>query len=202
LTSIKDIDQCTIGYTERQEGFYRTKVSIKRKKALYLEQSRQRMPMTTQISLSLELVYLINWMLTHQRAQLSAIVQQAVKQGLVEELSTLEEVEHTQSADFLYATLTNFLDFLEKNLIKQLETINVGSDVKDAIVPTLRKVDANNLDFKTVWESMQHTKARLKAPTTSPRRTRAVPPVTQNATEILFEELLKNWKPNNKETVN
>jgi hypothetical protein len=160
------------------------------------------MHMTTQISLSIELVYLINWMLTHQRAQVSALVKQAVKQGFIEELSTLEEVDNPQSADFLYATLTNFLDFLEKNLVKQLESVNISPNAKDAIVPALRKVDVKSLDFKTVWESMQHTQERLKTSKASPRRKRTTPTVAQNATEILFEELLKNWKPTNNETVN
>jgi hypothetical protein len=156
--------------------------------------------MTTQISLSLELVYLINWMLTHQRSQLSALIKQAVAQGLLEELSALDEVETTQSADFLYATLTNFLDFLEKNLVKQLETINVKQEAQDIVLPALRKVDMNNLDFKTVWSSMQQTKVRLETPKASQRAPQT--PVSQDAAEILFEELLKNWKPTNKETVN
>jgi hypothetical protein len=158
------------------------------------------MHMAAQISLSLELVYLINWMLTHQRTQVSVLVKQAVKQGFVEELSALEEVGNAQSADFLHATLTDFLDFLEKNLVKQLETVSLSDATKDAVVPALRKVDMKNLDFKTVWSSMQHTKARLGTPKT-PRRTKKAS-ASQNATDILFEELLKNWKPDNKETVN
>ncbi|MFA5306135.1 MAG: hypothetical protein WC365_01660 [Candidatus Babeliales bacterium] len=155
--------------------------------------------MTTQISLSLELVYLINWMLTHQRSQLNALVKQAIKKGFIEELATIDEAE-TQSTDFLYATLTDFLDYLEKNLIKQLETVTVSQETKDNVVPALRKVDMNNLDFKTVWSSMQQTRARLGSPSTpqlAPTNNEV-----QNATEILFEEILKNWKPTNKETVN
>ncbi len=156
--------------------------------------------MTTQISLSLELVYLINWMLTHQRSQLNALVKQAIKQGFIEELATIDEAENIQSADFLYATLTDFLDYLEKNLIKQLETISVNQEAKDSVMPALRKVDMNNLDFKTVWSSMQQTKVRLGTPNTPQRR--AASNEVQKATEILFEEILKNWKPTNKETVN
>lgn len=164
--------------------------------------------MTTQISLSIELVCLLNWLLKNEKNLLHSLVKQAVERGLLSDLQQIDVSEQLQSPEFLYTTLTDFLDLLEQALIKNLETINVDTTTRDAILPALQKIETDSLDFKTVWLSMQQTKARInKKQRKSSIDGKKILETTTSATlqdpmNILFEELLKNWKPNNKETLN
>jgi hypothetical protein len=167
--------------------------------------------MTTQISLSLELISLINWMLKKEKTMLNSLVKHAIEHGFIEELAKAESAEQQYQPEELHNTLVDFLDFLEHTLIKNLETIQVDEKTKDAILPALQKIETDSLDFKTVWMSMQQTKARVggkryhktaSVVKKTPEAITAPAALVQNPMEILFEELLKNWKPNNKETVN
>jgi hypothetical protein len=169
--------------------------------------------MSAQISLSFELVSLLNWLLRHEKTMLNSIVKHALEHGFAEELEKIDPATAGTDSEELYNTVLDFLDHLEDTLIKNLESVNVDNKTKDAIMPTLHKLEGDNLDQKTLWLSMQQTKARiLKAQQTNTQK----PPLAdaartaqpsklehhRQANEILFEQLLKNWKPNNKETMN
>lgn len=151
--------------------------------------------MSTQISLSFELICLLSWLLKNEQAMLNSLVKHAIEKGFAEEIGKIDEDDYLKVSDQLYDTVIDFLDFLEKTMIKNLETIQVDHKTKDVILPTLQKIEAGSLDFKTIWLSMQQTKARVN-------KGQAIPENLSNPTEILFERLLKNWKPNNKETLN
>lgn len=153
--------------------------------------------MTTQISLSLELMCLINWLVKNEKTLLNSLVKQAVAHGLIDELQQLDQVDPQHAADELYLTIFDFLDHLEQALIKNLETVQVDIKTKDAILPSLQKIEGSSLDFKTMWQSMQQTKARI-----SKKNANSLTPHIKNPKDILFEEILKNWKPNKKETIN
>lgn len=173
--------------------------------------------MTAQISLSFELICLINWLLKNEPAMLNTLVKNAIERGFVDELEKVEMLEQspsteTEATDNLYNTLLDFLEFLEHTLIKNLETVQVDNTTKDAILPALQKLEVDSLDVKTMWLSMQQTKARvnkkMRAKNTQCSNSHNHDVVEkpklaiESPTEILFEQLIKNWKPNNKETIN
>ncbi len=170
--------------------------------------------MSAQISLSFELISLLNWLLRHEKAMLNAMLKQALEHGFAEELEKVDAASIAAAeSEELYHTVLDFLEYLEHSLIKNLETINVDNKTKDAIMPTLQKLEADSLDHKTLWLSMQQTKARmLKAKQLIPQQqTKAIAPEaapeakidhSEHANKILFEQLLKNWKPNNKDVMN
>lgn len=169
--------------------------------------------MSAQISLSFELISLLNWLLRHEKAMLNAMLKQALEHGFAEELEKLDaaSLASTESEE-LYNTVLDFLEYLEQSLIKNLETISVDNKTKDAIMPTLQKLEADSLDHKTLWLSMQQTKARMlkaKQCATEKQQPQAIAAEaakdtkhTEHANKILFEQLLKNWKPNNKDVMN
>lgn len=166
--------------------------------------------MSAQISLSFELICLISWLLKNETATLNSLVKNAIERGFAEELEKLEALEQTliseqtEESDDLYNTLLDFLDYLEHSLFKNLETMHVDHTTKDAILPALQKIETNSLDIKTMWLSMQQTKARVgkKSQAKGARRLQPQVPALQNPTDILFEQLIKNWKPNGKEIIN
>lgn len=149
--------------------------------------------MSINISLSLELVCLVNWLLKKEKHLINALVKQALKNGFAQELETMEGAHALENSEQLYATVLDFLLFLEKNLLKNLETVSVDSQTKDAILPVVKKLDADNIDVKALWLSMQQTKAQL---------CKEGHKEEAEAADILFEKLLKNWKPHQKEPMN
>ena len=166
--------------------------------------------MTTQISLSFELICLISWLLKNDKAMINTLVKHALDNGFVEEIAKIDAENHGEVAENMYSNLVTFLEYLEKTLLKNLENVQFDHKTKDAIFPTLQKLETDNLDFKTMWLSMQQTKARVSR--ANPKVTTLINNpsarqrndhiVSADAAGILFEELLKHWKPNNKETVN
>ena len=160
--------------------------------------------MTAHISLSFELISLITWIIKNERHLLNNLVKQAVEHGFAEELNNVQTVPDPRTVnDHMANNVLDFLEFLEDSMMKNLETVHVDNKTKDAILPTLQKLEAGNLDVKTVLRSLQQTKARLSRG--SAKQLIEQPAQTNfddNAATILFEQLLKNWKPNNKETVN
>jgi hypothetical protein len=172
--------------------------------------------MSTQISLSLELISLLSWLLKHEKTALSNLVRNALEHGFAEEIDQIDNTVDNGVNEDLYNTVLDFLDYLEDNLIKNLENIQVDHKTKDTIMPTIQKLEGDSLDYKTLWMSMQQTKARMNKATRKEITAEAKSVVTEpslqatepalqapkNANEILFEQLLKNWKPRNKETLN
>ena len=163
--------------------------------------------MSSPVSLSFELICLLNWLVRREKALLNTLVKRAVENGFVGELEIGSEVDSMESPEQLYTAVLDFLEFLEQALIRNLETIQVDGNTKDRILPALQKIEPGNLDLRTVWLSMQQTKTRLKKelkmPTqTSQRISEDEKIVIQGPEKILFEQLLKNWKPTNKETLN
>ena len=140
---------------------------------------------------------------------LNTLVKHALNNGFVEGMAKLDTTNQAEIAENLYANLVEFLAYLEKTLIKNLESVQLDHKTKDAILPTLQKLETDNLDFKTVWLSMQQTKARVHKThakitpmLNTPTSHKNDHLIAAEAADILFEELLKHWKPNNKETVN
>jgi hypothetical protein len=159
--------------------------------------------MTTQIALSLELLCLLNWLLKHDQAALNALVKHAIEHGFIEELDKYEHTDPQQIPDNLYNSIADFLDYFEQTMIKQLDSVQMDKQTKEAILPALQKLETSSLDFKTIWLSMQQTKAQVhKAPLGHTAKPKTAFPDEQKAEAILFERLLKNWKPNRKETLN
>lgn len=168
--------------------------------------------MSAQISLSFELVSLLNWLLRHEKTMLNTLVKHALERGFAEELDKIDPTTASTDGEELYNTVLDFLDHLEHTLIKNMESVHVDNRTKEAIMPTLQKLEGDNLDQKTLWLSMQQTKALiLKAQQAVPQKSMTDTAVASQATpanhnqqanEILFQQLLKNWKPNNKETMN
>ena len=101
-------------------------------------------------------------MLKNEKAMINALVKHALDNGFVEEMAKIDATNHAEVAESLYSNLITFLEYLEKTLFKNIESVSLDQKTKEAIFPTLQKLETDNLDFKTMWLSMQQTKARVK----------------------------------------
>ena len=155
--------------------------------------------MGTDLSLSLELICLMDWIVKNQKNELNLLVKHAVENGFVGELEKLDNPNYSK-ADHLYNSVIEFLTLLEKYLIQNLEKFELSENQTSEIIPAITKLNMENIDLKTLWLSLQQTKVQLKKKEKQPV---AIPdPSKTNSTTILFEQILKNWKPNKKENIN
>ncbi len=152
--------------------------------------------MNANISLSFELILLLNWLLKHEKAQLNNLVKDALEKGFMQEIETIAPDDYHQLADHFYSNILDFLLFFEESLLNNLETITIDEATNNAILPLIKKIDFENLDAKTLWLSMQETKKKISKSRTGAEQG------SEKINNLLFERLLKNWKPNKKSPMN
>lgn len=153
--------------------------------------------MDANISLSYELVCLINWLVKNEKTALKSLVKQAIKNGFLNELEQLEQPEQGASQEFLYTAVFEFLLHIEDNLIKNLESMHVTTQ-EELLFPALQRMDAPHLDARTMWLSMHQAKNLLNK-TQLPASHDAL---TDKVANVLFERIIKNWKPDQNEPMN
>jgi len=152
--------------------------------------------MNANISLSFELILLLNWLVKHEKAQLNNLVKDALEKGFMQEIEDISPNDYPQLADQFYSSILEFLMFFEQSLLNNLESINIDEVTNNAIGPVIKKLDFENLDIKTLWLSMQQTKDKMS-------KTRAnIEHGPEQINNLLFERLLKNWKPSKKSPMN
>lgn len=148
----------------------------------------------------------MSWLLKNEKQGLNTLIKHAVQHGFSEELEKVESLDHTKVSEQLYTTILDFLVLLEQILMKNLETISLDTTTKDAILPALEKIDLDSLDDRTIWLSMQQTKDKLHKHNnhslkhkhnTEEKTTKQAS--NEQAKKILFEQLIKNWKPTKNE---
>lgn len=141
-----------------------------------------------QFVISYELLYLLQWIVEHGSHELKQLVGKALAAGLRERMHHTDTEMHI--AEEMQDSIVDFFSLLEGLLI---ETINEQAMLKaheKNLMPALEHIDSTVCDTATVRSSLE------KATTKMNKNPNA------NAQQLLFEELLKRWKPNKKATMN
>jgi HD-GYP domain-containing protein (c-di-GMP phosphodiesterase class II) len=152
--------------------------------------------MNANISLSFELILLLNWLLKYEKAELNSLVKHALENGFMQEIEKVSLENYTQLSDQFYNSILEFLLFFEQALLQNLIAINVNEVTNNAVLPLIKKIDFENLDIKTLWLSMQQTKEKIS------KSKNDLEQKPEQINNLLFEQLLKNWKPSKKSPVN
>lgn len=153
--------------------------------------------MSSHVSISFELILLINWIMKNEKTLINTLIKNALEKGFLQELEKNNQKDTIQTSDQLYAIILEFLIQLEKALIKNLETIAQDQQATEAVLPIFKKMNFENIDLKTIWLSLQQAKTKFNK--SYPQKQ---PAAENEATTLLFEQLLKNWKPTKKEPLN
>ena len=150
--------------------------------------------MTTQTSISLELLCLMRWLLENDQKALESMVKRALENGFAQEL---QNIDASEADEAMHTVLFDLFDFLDACLLEHLSEVKMDSKVQERIVPMLQKLEGRNIDIKTLWLSMQQTKSKMQE-----QKENKMENKQPDAQEVLVTQLLKNWKPNNSEPVN
>ncbi|MCK4499558.1 hypothetical protein KAU11_03625 [Candidatus Babeliales bacterium] len=145
--------------------------------------------MSATLSLSLELVSLLEWLLKNKKETMQTFVKESVEQGLVTD-NSFEDANPETIALYVHKVVMGLLEFLEESLVEKL-----GDDDKDngginkQFAMTIEHLDQSSFDPDVVWLSVQQAKSAL------------LREGSNEAREALLKKLLKNWHAHGEEAL-
>jgi hypothetical protein len=142
--------------------------------------------MDVDISISLELLILLDWLINNDKNSLDNIVKNAVGNGLSQKLNLKVDINNPDLLEQFYPTIIDFLLMLENSLVESLAEEQQQALNSREILPVLRKLSLKDINLETLYLSTKQANKKLK----NHKHT------TENTQKILFEQILKNWKPN------
>lgn len=144
-----------------------------------------------QFVLSYELLALLRWLADHDADKIKKIIAKALASGLKDEVNraregrneeeTLEEIQHG---------IIDFFGLLEVLLHETINEHAVQKAMQKNLMPSIDQIDSTYCDNATVRTSIEKATAKIEH---NPK---------ENPKELLFKELLKRWKPANKNILN
>ena len=159
--------------------------------------------MPTSLSLSIELLLLMDWLLKKDQIKIKSLVEDAIKDGFLSKLEQIDEIENNKTKiNKLHTSVLDFIILLEDILLETLEEQEIDSLSKDKLNKTIQKLNKNNIGLQTIWNSVHQTKMQFR----NHDHTKNIDPKTPNPNgdikKTLFSNLLENWKPKTSESVN
>lgn len=158
--------------------------------------------MSASLSLSLELVLLMDWLLKHEKKPLQKLIKKVLKNGLEDEIDLIDMFYQKKLLDMdsdisqeLHNSILDFLMSLEDMLVDGLKEKN--SFEEKIFSQSLQMINKQKLDNKTIMLSLKKTNDEMIE-------------ISKNNSEkkhdkiknTLFSELLKNWSPTTNEPIN
>lgn len=148
--------------------------------------------MDVDISISLELLVLLEWIVKNEKNVIDNTVRHALKNGLIQKLNQIPEKPDIDMIEKFYPTVINFLIAMENSLIEQLSKEQENALTPQEIMPLLKKINLSDINLKTIYQSTSEANKKIKNRKND----------TLNSQQILFQQLLKNWKPGKKDQAN
>jgi hypothetical protein len=141
----------------------------------------------SQFALSYELLHLLKWLEQHDADKLKKIISKAIAHGLHDEIQITSSMTNQNILEDMHHSIIDFFELLDTILADAINEHVEKKAREKNLLPTLDHFDASLLDHATVRSSIENTTKKLD---THPHT---------NAKEQLCKELLKNWKPINKQ---
>jgi hypothetical protein len=138
-----------------------------------------------QLTVSYELLYLIQWLLENESDGLKKLIDQALHNGLKHDLQVATNSDLQNTEDVQYS-IVDFLALLETLLHESISEQNMQRIMEKKLMPAIDNIDSKECDKATVDFSVEKATSKIES---NPE---------QNPQDILFQELLKCWKPTKK----
>ena len=148
--------------------------------------------MDVDISISVELLMLLEWLTKNERNLLDSIVKNSLKNGLSSRLNDINDLENDELAERFYPTIIDFLLTIESCLIENMQREEERTFTDQDFLPVIKKISFTDINLKTIYQSTNQANKKIK----SYKNKKA------DSQKILIEQLLKNWKPNKKDASN
>lgn len=144
----------------------------------------------TQFVLSYELLYLLRWLVEHDAEKLKKIVTKALASGLAEEIQRAREVQHEEQNEDVQYNILEFFSLLEALITETMNEQAVERALQKNLMPAIDQIDSTICDDATVRSSIEKATAKFGHNS------------KESPKDVLFKELLKRWKPHDKNVLN
>lgn len=145
----------------------------------------------TQFVLSYELLCLLRWLVEYDAEKIKKIIAKAMASGLMNEVNYIRQHKNEeQTLQEMQHSIVDFFSLLEVLLHETANEQAVQKAVQKNLMPAIDQIDTAACDDATVRLSVEKATAKIEH---NPK---------ENPKELLFKELLKRWKPQNKNILN
>lgn len=141
-----------------------------------------------QCLLSYELLLLLEWLIEHDKDRLQKLVEAALRSGLKQKLAKKYGFDQNQEMkEQAHYTIIEFFGLFEIALSKALDKNSSKTASEKKLLSTLDHIDSTVCDIETLRGSIEKTATKLEEHP------------CENPQQLLFEEILKSWKPGKKQ---
>lgn len=141
-----------------------------------------------QFVISYELICLLQWIIEHESEQLKQLVQRAMQSGLQETIHADDSQEPV--LEDIQAIIIDFFELCETLIAEVEHEQSVKKVIAKNLMPTIDQIDSQQCDDDTLRSSIDSITMELDQ---TPQK---------SAREVLYKEILKQWKPNKKAAIN
>jgi len=140
-----------------------------------------------QFTVSYELLTLLQWLASQEEGSLKKMIQHALGHGLKHKLQQPSNFNEHNLADTIQYSIVEFFALLEALLLESIDEQTVQNAIEYKLMPAIDRIDPNVCDDETIRISVEKATAKLGDNHNS-----------AHAQELLFKELLKQWRPTKK----
>ena len=160
--------------------------------------------MTSHLTVSLELIAFMRWLLKNRKSLLNALVDQAINDSLYDEMEELAEQSSEMTSEELHKIVNGFLSHIEGQLAEHmLEGHEHDNDVTaDTALPSKLLQSLSSLtksQLQSFDEAELHTSAQQTATVLSQQDGSQSEQVKKH---LLLRNLLNNWSPDKNDGIN
>ncbi|HXW86229.1 MAG TPA: hypothetical protein VEK38_02700 [Candidatus Bathyarchaeia archaeon] len=135
-----------------------------------------------QLAISYELLCLLSWLTDHDSEKLKKLITKALASGLQKKI---QQIDHHNQEE-LYHSIIDFFNLLESLLDNAIKEQIVQQAKEKKLLPAIDQIDTTICTDAIVQSSLEKATVTMED---NPEK---------NPKEVLFNELLKRWKPHNK----
>lgn len=145
----------------------------------------------SQLVLSRELLALLRWLVENDAPKIKRMVEKAMASGLDAQIrKELNDTHFFDDESEAHVSIIEFLGLIETYLFEAMKESTARKAAEKNLMPAIDQIDSTVCDDATVRFSVEKATERKNFP------------AGENPKEVLFKELLRRWKPQNKKIMN
>jgi hypothetical protein len=135
-----------------------------------------------QFIVSYELLYILQWLVTYERAAFAELIRKAFLKGSQDQ-NYATNLEQTEEAEYLQNSVIEFFNFLQQEVVQVSENEAMKEIIQTNLLKTLDHIDAKIFDPAIIKASMMATAEKVH------------PLENKQAKDYFLKQLLKKWTP-------
>jgi hypothetical protein len=155
------------------------------------------------LSLSFELIFLMDWVLRKNKDKVSRFVREIAQESFVREYVLATEADCNRVKGHAHEIVLGFVKLLEQSIAGNLEGKRADEEIRDNVLPAIHHIDHGPMDMRTIWQSVQQMKALLALDKMETDRGGAgvIAHDKETLKRALFSNIMKNWNPRTDDSV-